>query len=422
MGGINAPTIMEHVESFKDHSSNEVYNLNSVNGRPILGYKNDFDAVILHYSAFMSLDNKLVEFINSIEAPKIAFYQDENHNWGRRNKAIEDLDISIVYTLLDKNYHNFYRKNNRVKNVFFTLTGYVHKNLIEVSKKILQNQQEREIDFGYRARPLPYYMGEGAQEKVDIANGFLSRISKKNYKTDIKTREEDRIYGNDWHKFIANCKAMIGVEAGVSIFDFDGNAEIETKEYLEKNPDASFSEVRKNILFKYEGNVHYRTISPRVFECAAFKTCMILFEGNYNGILLPNIHYIPLKKDYSNIEEVLNKYEDLEFRERIINKAYHDLILSKKYSYDAFIQRFDSEIENLILEKSKKKNLSILFSHVFYFDLFLKRVWFRIKNQVKKLYIFLRKQDFPFKEYLKNYLYKINALKKPKVDITDRFI
>ena len=49
-----------------------------------------------------------------------------------------------------------------------------------------------------------------------------------------------------------------------------------------------------------------------IFETAAFRVCLILFPGSYSGILKPNIHFIELEKDFSNISEVLDQMKDPE--------------------------------------------------------------------------------------------------------------
>ena len=51
-------------------------------------------------------------------------------------------------------------------------------------------------------------------------------------------------------------------------------------------------------------------ITPRMFECALTRTGMILLEGHYNGILMPNKHYLEVKRDFSNVEEVLLMVQD----------------------------------------------------------------------------------------------------------------
>ena len=47
-------------------------------------------------------------------------------------------------------------------------------------------------------------------------------------------------------------------------------------------------------------------ISPRCFEAAALRTLMVMYEGEYAGILEAGRHYVELKRDHSNIDEVVS--------------------------------------------------------------------------------------------------------------------
>ena len=58
-------------------------------------------------------------------------------------------------------------------------------------------------------------------------------------------------------------------------------------------------------------------------------------------------HYIPLCKDFSNIEQAINLFNDDKIRQIFTQNAYDDLIKSGKYSYNQFIQDFDK----ILLEK-----------------------------------------------------------------------
>src|SRR4029077_6259139 len=80
------------------------------------------------------------------------------------------------------------------------------------------------------------------------------------------------------------------------------------------------------------------------FEAAAFRVCQILFEGKYSGILQPMVHYIPLKKDFSNFVDVIRLFSDASVRRELTDNAYRDLIASGKYSYQKFIQEFDDQL------------------------------------------------------------------------------
>ena len=76
---------------------------------------------------------------------------------------------------------------------------------INVSKNHYYVKKPIEVDVELNQTYPDSYKGGSASNTITISNG-----------------EEDRIYGEDWHRFIANCKGMLGVEAGTSIFDIDG--------------------------------------------------------------------------------------------------------------------------------------------------------------------------------------------------------
>ena len=65
-----------------------------------------------------------------------------------------------------------------------------------------------------------------------------------------------------------------------------------------------------------------RLITGRNIESCACGSVQILFEGNYSGYLLKDVHYIPLKKDFSNISEVIKKMKDLEYCKNIQKNCY----------------------------------------------------------------------------------------------------
>lgn len=357
----NAPTIMDHVNSFILHSSNDVITVNTELGFPDLLKKYSYDVIILHYSLFgifpFSINTNFVRFIKSCTtATKIAFFQDEYQYCLQRFNIIKELDISNIYSLADtKDAYKIYSSCDSVKAVHYTLTGYVSDDLIKKSKVFSKPFSQRKIDFGYRARQLPFLLGKGAQEKTNIASEFEKNCDGLSYKNDLSSLNGSRIYGDDWYRFVSDCKAMLGVEAGVSLFDIDGSAEVEYNEYLQKNPNSSFDQVYDSVLCKYElseKNIDYRTVSPRIFEAAAFKVCLVLFEGSYSNIIKPNVHYIPLKKDFSNIKIVFSEFNNVKRRNELVKNAYNDLISDGQYSFKQFINSFDEELAKIKVNKT----------------------------------------------------------------------
>ena len=54
-----------------------------------------------------------------------------------------------------------------------------------------------------------------------------------------------------------------------------------------------------------DGRLQLFAISPRHLEACATRTCQVLVEGEYSGVLRPGEHYIPVRKDLSNLDDVL---------------------------------------------------------------------------------------------------------------------
>src|SRR5207248_812275 len=102
---------------------------------------------------------------------------------------------------------------------------------------------------------------------------------------------------------------------------------------LRQNPKINYEEVRARHLVGREGEIMMNQISPKVFEAIACKTALVLFEGRYSGVLEPGRHFIALKKDFSNVEEVLALLRDDAFLEALAERAYADVIGSGRYSY-----------------------------------------------------------------------------------------
>jgi hypothetical protein len=345
--GAGAPTIQEHVDAFSKYSRFRVWPINVACGFPAELAMLEFGVIVLHYSLFGSypfrLNRRFIEYLRGSRGSHIvAFFQDEHQYCRERFALIDDLRIARIYSCLEQPaLEAVYTTHTQCRLLHHTLTGYVDDSLVVTANALTRSDADRTIDIGYRARPLPYYMGRGAQEKTRIAHETVRRLQGSDLKLDIKTAAADRIYGKDWYRFVTSCRGMIGVEAGVSVFDLDGSARRACDEMLARKPDATFEEVHDAVLWRWEDKIPYRTLSPRVFEAAAFRTCMILFEGSYNGSIQPMVHYIPLKKDFSNFNWVIETFRNPNERARLTARAYEDLIGSGRYSSRHFIAEFD---------------------------------------------------------------------------------
>ena len=368
-------TIKENIFGYKKNLPGRVYLVNYVKGQPKYLIKIKFDLIILHYS-FLGLKfshpQLLLDYgrkIKNLNGYKIAFPQDEYINSFYLNKFFNEAKVDQIFTLFisKKEIEKVYPINETgINKINTVIPGYVFEESLIQEEKILSHE-EREIDIGYRARKNPFWLGEFSLRKWQIAEEFL-KVKKDNLVFNISTKTEDTFTGKSWHKFIQNSKFFLGVEGGASYLDSDGKTRDKVNRYIEKNPDASYDVIHQLFLTDKNRHINYFTITPRVFEAISFKTCLILMEGYYNGILIPDKHYIPLKKDYSNIDEVFEKMLDKNYVEKIVETAYKEIILSNLYTYKSHVKELLSLI-NTDLLISKKRQFGISF-YIFFVKLY----------------------------------------------------
>ena len=96
-------------------------------------------------------------------------------------------------------------------------------------------------------------------------------------------------------------------------------------------------------------SLNLEVISPKMFEAIMLGTVLVMYEGNYSNIFLSNIHYISLKRDHSNIEEVILKIKDDEYLQNMANRTYKDIVESGKYSYKTFINSVGNILDDNII-------------------------------------------------------------------------
>lgn len=101
-------------------------------------------------------------------------------------------------------------------------------------------------------------------------------------------------------------------------------------------------------------------ISPRIFEAIENKTLLVLSEGEYSGVIKAGKHYFPLKKDLSNLNEMIKLLKDNNNIQKIVDNAYVDIIDSNKYGYKSYVKKIEKEILDLNFS-SKIKNHKINF-------------------------------------------------------------
>jgi hypothetical protein len=306
-----------------------------------------FDAVIIHYTLIACcrayLSSEARSQLSNFRGVKAVFIQDDYRFVNDTVSALREIGISILFTCVaEKDFEAVFPEAElpRVTRIN-VLTGYVESALLKMERRPLA---ARPIDVAYRGRDVPMWLGELGQDKVRIAARFSADAPRFGLVTDISTQERDRIYGDAWVLFLTNCKAVLGTESGASVFDFTGEIKRRVEETVWSNPALPFEEVSKLHFEEMEGRILCNVISPRCFEAAALGTLMILYEGEYSGRLVPWRHYVPLRKDHSNMEEVVEILRDLPRAQQIADRAYAEVACNPENGYQLFVDHVDLAI------------------------------------------------------------------------------
>lgn len=353
----SANTIVDHIDSFELYSKHKIFVFSNLGKIPNEIDLNKFDIIVIHYSLSLLRDHYIPlsgkDKIRAFGGLKVLFVQDEYRSINKMIEAIDYLGIDILFTCFpESEMHRIYTKQRLPHlTVHNNLTGYIPERLLNGPAPIPMN--ERQFDVGYRGRQLPFWYGELGYEKSHIVDAWLSKTQGAGLKSNVSYHEQDRIYGDNWITFIRSCKVMLGVESGASVMDFTGELEKQVDFYQLTHPEASFHDVQALFLKDYEGQYYLNQISPRCFEAIALKTGLVLFEGQYSGILQPHEHYIPLKKNFSNIESVISAIKDDALLEDMTMKAYQDIALNPDYHYAGFIKQVDMILECEFLTRKK---------------------------------------------------------------------
>jgi hypothetical protein len=355
-----AATVTEYLDALHTYSAHRVHEISMLHHFPSRIDLDRFDVVITHYSLSIGplldhyLGRNLVKKLKSFRGLKAAFLQDEYREIQTYWKNINELGIDLLFSCvpeeeIPKVYPVEKVPRLRVVNV---LTGYVPERLL---KQVVLPVAQRPIDVGYRTRRMPFWLGRLGHEKWFVAEEFQRRAKGLGLKLDLSTREGERLYGDAWTNFVASCRAVIGVESGASIIDFDGQLEHRVEDYVAKNSESNFEEIFDKFLAPYEGSLKLHQISPRCFEAAALRTPMVLFEGAYSGVLEPERHFVVLKKDFSNFDEVVTKLRDHDYLQTMVDRTYKEVALDTRWSYRSFIQKVDAAMQDAVEQKRAKR-------------------------------------------------------------------
>ena len=278
-----------------------------------------YDLIIFGYSCSSNLSGRskqvLKFFTKFSKATVIGFLQNEFRNLPYLIKNYELLNANILVSQLpQKTAEKLYKGKINAK-----IVSVPHAMSSRHKIKII-NHTKRTIDLGNRIANYALYLGNIGRSEV--IPKFMQKIKKnKKIKIDFSQDPRKRFTGPNWINFLKNCRTAISSESGSYFLQWNDSLRHKINKMEEINPKISFRYVYNNILNKSSSHVQASCISSRQFDSIASGTCNILVEGNYSNLLEPDVHYINLKSDLSNCDEVIEKIMDHKFTENIAKKA-----------------------------------------------------------------------------------------------------
>lgn len=362
----NAATVCDHINAFARYSRHDIHVLSRV-GEIFDDVKlSSFDAIVIHYSLFLAMETyvgpRSRRALAAFRGAKAAFIQDEYRFVNATLDALEACGVDLVFTCLaPAEARQIYGKVSdgrlRTQQV---LTGYVPHWLTHYPPIPLA---ARKTMVGYRGRTYPAWHGEQGLEKIKIGKLFKQDARRFGVSTDIAWSERSRLYGRAWVDFIRKCQAVLAVESGASVFDFDGAVAARSESFaaLVERPHpipglgkkVSYAVLRDRFFAGREDEIDIAQISPRVFEAIALRTLVIAYQGRYSGVLEPWRHYVPLDKDHGNMAQVVSVLKNPERVAEIVTNAYAEIALNPAYSYAAMIDQFDNGLLEVALERPR---------------------------------------------------------------------
>lgn len=347
--------ISDHLYCWKRYSRHRTIYVNVAMGFPLELLRDlRIDAIIYHTSfcgmrwsrtAFHNF-TELTAFLDDHPATKIAIPQDEFTNTDLLCEFLGRCSVDYVLTCAyDDEWESIYGALRKDRVRFKTvLTGYLDDGAVKRSRRYAKPLSDRRIDLSYRAWRAAYWLGEHAQHKIKVGEVFRDAAAERGLNVDVSLDDAATLLGDDWLRFLGDSRATVGVEGGASLLDRDDTVRRRVERFLKVRPDATFEETRTACFDGLDGRFKLSCISPRHLEAVATKTCQILVEGEYNNILVADRHYIPVRPDYSNVDEALDKLADDAAVRTMVERAYDEVVAPGRFTYRGFVREIEAEI------------------------------------------------------------------------------
>ena len=346
------PAIFHYLDAFRQHSLHKVefFNVDQHYREP-LDFSN-YDCVFINFCVASVARvpepprflRKLVLALWNYSGLKIAAVQDEYDFTNRVKRFFRDIQADAILTNVPLDRVRQVYPEPEFSGVHFetVATAYLSEDLFQTQALPLA---KRDIPLGYRGRELPYRLGDLAWHKSEVGRRLKVACLDRGIECDIEVDEKSRFHGDDWLNFVRRCRVMLGTQSGANVFDYDGSLHERIKARYLSSPGLRYEDVRDEVL-AHDVGFDMGQVSARIFEAAASRTALALVRGFYSGVVEPDEHYVPIEPDYSNIDQVLDRVQDVNAMQEMADRAYAYVVGNLENRYSSLVERVDRIVYN----------------------------------------------------------------------------
>lgn len=277
----------------------------------------DYDLIVLLHSTnadSMLPLNLMKPFLERRRGRVVMFVGNEYVLMPEKLRFINDVDVDFIASQLPSEAAQWLYGECRRSSLLLIPHG-----LNSRLYKVLKDPSQREIDLGFIGDR--YSLSIGDNERTALLEFFARNDLGKGLRKDIRLGAKLRIPRTQYIRFLNSIRGTVGAESGTYYLEKTDKTLKQVEAFLSRRPATSFHEVYERFFIHYPNPIHGKAISSRHFEPVGTKTCQILLEGHYNGILFPDVHYIRVKRDFSNIREVMERFSDRSFVDHMADET-----------------------------------------------------------------------------------------------------
>lgn len=285
----------------------------------------DYDLVIIMHSVLgddCRLINNITNFLDKRNCPVVAFIGNEYDLISEKKQILNSINAEYICTQLP------------LKTAVWLYEDIISAKVIELPhalnpKKYFDFGITRDNIIGFIGNAHPIWIGDNDRSNVILR--VKEVLNELNFKNDIYL-DGKNLVSNDWALFLNKSLGTIGAESGTYFLDKYGEKIAIAKQMFNKNKLINLNDLFEKIYSDNSIEVKSaKCISPRHFEAIGTKTCQLLLDGEYNNLLIPDIHFIKINKNLDNLKDAIMRLLDYEERTNIVNCSYRYVYLNHTY-------------------------------------------------------------------------------------------